>query len=584
MLKPKYIEQLPAAMVELYSEVEQDILADMARRIAAYDYWIPAAEHQRKALIELGNFHSYVIKALSARTGKTAAELERLMEEAGMKALSFDVAVYREHGLDPPPLAASKELQKVLRAGLRQTSGLFVNLSRTTANTASKQFEDALDRAWLQISSGAFDSNTAIRMAVKDLSQKGVKSIQYPSGHSDTLEVAVRRATVTGVNQTALRLQDALADEMGCDLVETTAHAGARPEHAVWQGQIFSRSGKSDRYPDFVSSTGYGSGSGLGGWNCRHSFSPYFEGDPKTYSEQMLEGFEAKDYEYNGQKMTEYEATRQQRYVERQIRRWKRENAAMAAAGLDTSESASKIRQWQETQKDFLRQTGLKRQGDREQIGVTPGLEGSGESKIRSVARHAGEVPGGKAAAGRPWSSDTGADAFTSAKRKRLYSAEWGSTYKKCEEARLYDAKGTSVFRKQGDSSSVTFSATEIKAMRDGVLTHNHPNGSCFSTNDINMLRRSRLAEIRASTSRGVYRMQRPQRWSREINSLDKLQNVYDNIDKEISQPIFERFRMGEITLGQAELLSQEAVVQELAQRYGMSFRFDAWADIKGEY
>lgn len=368
MLKPKYIEQLPAAMVELYSEVEQDILADMARRIAAYDYWIPAAEHQRKALIELGNFHSYVIKALSARTGKTTAELERLMEEAGLKALSFDVAVYREHGLDPPPLAASKELQKVLRAGLRQTSGLFVNLSRTTANTASKQFEDALDRAWLQISSGAFDSNTAIRMAVKDLSQKGVKSIQYPSGHSDTLEVAVRRATVTGVNQTALRLQDALADEMGCDLVETTAHAGARPEHAVWQGQIFSRSGKSDRYPDFVSSTGYGSGAGLGGWNCRHSFHPYFEGDPKAYSKKMLEGFEAKDYEYNGQKMTEYEATQQQRYVERQVRRWKRENAAMAAAGLDTSESASRIRQWQETQKDFLRQTGLKRQGDREQV------------------------------------------------------------------------------------------------------------------------------------------------------------------------------------------------------------------------
>lgn len=278
------------------------------------------------------------------------------------------MAVYREHGLDPPPLSASKELQKILQAGLRQTRGLFVNLSRTTANTASKQFEDALDRAWLQISSGAFDSNTAIRMAVKDLSQKGVKSIQYPSGHSDTLEVAVRRATVTGVNQTALRLQDALADEMGCDLVETTAHAGARPEHAVWQGQIFSRSGKSDQYPDFVSSTGYGSGAGLGGWNCRHSFHPYFEGDPKAYSKKMLEGFEAKDYEYNGQKMTEYEATQQQRYVERQVRRWKRENAAMAAAGLDTSESASRIRQWQETQKDFLRQTGLKRQGDREQV------------------------------------------------------------------------------------------------------------------------------------------------------------------------------------------------------------------------
>lgn len=368
MLKPRYIEQLPDRMIELYSQLEMDILADMARRISTYDFWIPAAEHQRKVLIEMGNYHSFVMEALSSRTKKTRAELERLMMEAGEKALSFDAEIYREHGLDPPPLAASKELQAVLRAGLKKTRGLFTNLTKTTAQTASGQFENALDRAYMQITSGAFDSNTAVRMAIKDLSKQGVGAIRYPSGHVDTIETAVRRAVVTGVNQTALQLQDTLADEMDCDLVETTAHAGARPEHAVWQGKIFSRSGKHPKYPDFKKETGYGTGAGLGGWNCRHGFFPYFEGSPRAYTDAMLKDFEAKKYTYNGRKLTEYEATQTQRRIERQIRRWKREYAAMAAAGQDTGEAAAKLSSWQKEQRSFIAQTGLKRQYDREQI------------------------------------------------------------------------------------------------------------------------------------------------------------------------------------------------------------------------
>lgn len=369
MLKPKYLEQLPESMVELFSQAEQDILTDMARRINTYNYWIPAVEHQRKMLVEMGNFHSFILKALSSRTGKSEAELKRLMWEAGQESLSFDTGIYEERGLDPPPLAASKAQQAVLTAGYQKTAGLFRNLTGTIANTATRQFENALDRAYMQITTGGFDSGAAIRSAVKALARQGVGAIQYPSGHVDTIEVAVRRAVLTGVNQTALHLQTTLADEMDCDLVETTAHGGARPEHALWQGKVFSRSGKSERYPDFVQSTGYGTGAGLGGWNCRHSFFPYFERSLRAYTPEMLEDYEAKKYRYHGKMMTEYEAAQQQRYIERQIRRWKRENIAMKAAGLDTTESAAKIRGWQDTMGNFLDQTGLKRQADRERIG-----------------------------------------------------------------------------------------------------------------------------------------------------------------------------------------------------------------------
>lgn len=368
MLKPREIEDLPLAMIELYSVVEQEILDDMARRISGFDCWITSADWQYQKLVEAGNFHSFILEALSSRTGKSRRELEQLMQEAGAKSLAFDTGIYHEVGLTVPPLAESKALCDVLAAGLAATNQTMKNLTRSTAKTATKQFEDALDAAWLQIHSGAFSPDVAVRSAIKKLAKAGVQSIAYPSGHTDSLEVAVRRAAMTGVNQTSLQLQLTLAEEVGSDLVETTAHAGARPSHALWQGQIFSLSGKSRQYPEFRSSTGYGDGAGLGGWNCSHSFRPYFEGMPRTYSKTLLEDYEAKNYSYKGQKLTEYEAMQEQRGIERNIRRWKRECSAMGAAGLDSTQAAGKLSEWQRKQREFLEETGIKRQAGREYV------------------------------------------------------------------------------------------------------------------------------------------------------------------------------------------------------------------------
>lgn len=368
MLTPEYLHSIPDAMVELYAQAEMDILADMARRINGFDMFIPSAQYQMQMLEEMGALRADILAELGRLTGKTQKELAAIMQEAGMKSLTADEAIYRAAGLSSSPLSSSSVVQEALAAGLKKTNGLFTNLTRTTANTATKQFERALDRAYMAVTSGAIDPATAVKGALKGLAKQGVGSIEYPTGHVDSIEVAVRRATVTGVNQTCLKMQEARADELGVDLVETTAHAGARPAHAKWQGQIFSRSGRSSKYPDFVSATGYGSGAGLGGWNCSHSFRPYFEGLPRTYSEELLGDYAKKEHTYNGQAMTEYEALQQQRHIERKIREWKREAAAMKAAGLDASEATAKVTRWNKTQADFIDQTGLKRQRERERI------------------------------------------------------------------------------------------------------------------------------------------------------------------------------------------------------------------------
>lgn len=375
MLKPTYIDNLPNNLVDLYSQTEIDIIIDIARRITTYDFFIPSAQYQFKKSQDMGLLYNEILKKLTATTGIAKEQLESLIKEAGAEALKNDDSIYRKAGKKPTPLDSNPAMQLTLNAGIQKTKGLFENLTSTTANTATKQFENALDRAYMQITSGAFDYNSSIRMALKELCRKGIAVVEYPSGHVDYIETAVRRATITGVNQTTGVLQEQRADEMDSDLVEVTAHAGARDtgtgpaNHASWQGKIFSRSGKSKKYPDFVKITGYGTGEGLKGWNCRHDFFPYIEGVSEPgYSRKELKEMGAKNYEYNGQKINEYEAAQKQRYIERQIRRWKREEEAMKAIDMPTEESKAKVKEWQGIQRDFIKQTGLKRQYDREKI------------------------------------------------------------------------------------------------------------------------------------------------------------------------------------------------------------------------
>lgn len=224
MLTPEYLDTLPDTLVSLWQRVEDDILRDIARRIGKMDTVTETAAWQLWRLEQTRALRTDIVRLLAKYSGKSDTEIRRLLQEAGTRTLASDDALYQAMGLDPPNVNTSPALLNLLNAGYRQTRGTWQNFTRTTANTVTRQFENALDRAWLQVSSGAFDYKTAIKRAVDGLSQD-MKYITYPTGHRDTLEVAVRRAVLTGVNQTACKLQIARADEMGCEFVEVSAHS-----------------------------------------------------------------------------------------------------------------------------------------------------------------------------------------------------------------------------------------------------------------------------------------------------------------------------------------------------------------------
>lgn len=378
-LDPQYLDSLPQTLVNMYSLVEIDILEDMARRISTYDFFIPAALHQNQKLQELGLTQQHIIEALAGMTGQTQGEIVDLLTEASEVAIEDDTEYYKAADVYKPEEINTEALHKQLNSGLLQTQQAFKNITRTTANTATKQFENALDRAWTQINVGGMDYNTAIHNAIKDLSKAGVGAIAYKSGRVDSIEVAVRRAVVTGANQTAAKTQEVLADELGVDLVEVTAHGGARPEHAKWQGKVYSRKGRKVIdgvvYEDFEKATRYGHGDGLGGWNCRHTFHPYIHGAPRTWSDKQIKDLDKKNITYNGETYSEYEASQIQRGIERDIRSLKRQVAAIEAGGGDASAERSQLRKAQKAYTDFTEQTGLKKQTARTKVATGTGTE-----------------------------------------------------------------------------------------------------------------------------------------------------------------------------------------------------------------
>ena len=363
MLPPSTLDRMPDAFVELWQGVEDEILKDVARRISKTGTLTPTANWQLWRYQQTEALRADVVKLLAKCSGKSDAAIRKLLQQAATEAMEREDAIYYHYGMEPTPFEESAALNNLLDAGARQTAGTWKNLTATTANTVTGQFERTLDAAWAKVSTGAFDYKTAVKQAVGGLAD-GMKFVTYPTGHQDSIEVAARRAILTGVNQTAGKLQVARADEMGVEFFETTAHGGARPSHAEWQGRQFHRGGavdyKGKHYPDFEAATGYGTGAGLCGWNCRHTFFSIFPelGPAPAWTQADLEALNARNIEYNGKKYTRYEINQMQRARERTVRRWKKRYLAETAAGVDPTDSAVKLRQARQELAGFITATG----------------------------------------------------------------------------------------------------------------------------------------------------------------------------------------------------------------------------------
>lgn len=388
MLTPDYLEHCADEAIKINAELENFIIKDIARRIVQSGVMTETARHQIKAIQESGYLYNDIIAEIANISKLSTEVVKGIFEDAAIETMTFDDKIYELAGLKPTAFRESPTMMQILKTGIQKANNDINNLTMTSAGTAQSKFKEITNMAYRQYTSGAFDYNTAIFNAIEQLSKDGI-NVMYQSGKLDKIDVAVRRAVLTGVSQTANKLQDKRAEEMNCDLVEVTAHIGARvtkkldhTNHAWWQGKVYSISGNNDKYPSLKEITGYGKVDGLGGINCRHNKFPFIEGFSKrAYTDKELEEINNKTVTYNGKEYGEYEALKMQRQKERNIRETKREIAGYQGIMLGSTDetilneaknkydfTTKKLKKQEKEIREFIKQTGLKRNNERERV------------------------------------------------------------------------------------------------------------------------------------------------------------------------------------------------------------------------
>lgn len=400
MLTPDEVNGYAGLMAAPWDELSDRILRDMVRRIVKAGGITTTAQWQSYRAEALGASRAYLLRQMDQIVQQLGPQEAAVFAQAMKQAYGIDLRDAAAAGRTLTPLGESEEAQQILQSGYRRTMNTLYNLTRTRAvmgnqnllETTQRQLAYHMDMAHADALSGAFSSDDSARRALNELAAKGVGAITYPSGHVDTLDVVVLRATRTGINQTAGEITRHNADVLGCDLMELDAHVGARTgdggqnltNHSWWQGQLVSRSGRHGYLS--LDDIGYGDVRGFMGANCAHNWSMYWEGASKrSYTPERLAVINAATVSYNGKDISQYKATQMQRSYERKIRAEKRAFLVAKESGQKDAEKAAagKLAASREQLKDFLGQTGLHQYQLRESV---PGF---GRSEAASAAAQA---------------------------------------------------------------------------------------------------------------------------------------------------------------------------------------------------
>ncbi len=331
MLTGDEIESLPIGLEKLFRGLEKRVMRDIIRRLKAAGEITRSADWQIYRSAELGKAIDEIKKEIAETLDGGDEEVNRLFDEAAKTSWARDKKLYKSVGQTPVAYKDNETLKQLVAAIKKQTSDELRNITGTlgvaTANkgriktvSLTEYFTDTLDNAALDISSGAFDYNAVLKRTVTELVNSGIRTINYDSVSkrptTARVDVAARRAVMTGVNQLTAKISEDNAKTLGTDMYEVTAHSCCRPEHVEWQGGWYTMA-------QLKSVCGYGKVDGLKGANCGHDFDAVIPGvsEPSYTPEELkqMRAEESKKHEYGGKEYTKYEASQRQRRLERTI-------------------------------------------------------------------------------------------------------------------------------------------------------------------------------------------------------------------------------------------------------------------------
>ena len=328
-MKSEYQSILQSGIEKKYRMLEEEIMKDIVRRIRKAGKITSTADWQIQRYMILGHSTEDVENIIRSAVGGDYPDTFRLYDEVIEQEYVRCGALYEQVNAHFVPYEQNYELQQLTNALIRQSNDELFNISKSLGfmvdmgggrkvfTPLSEIYNGYLDDAITMMASGAFDYNTLIRRVVGEMTASGLRTVSYSTWHSNRVDVAVRRALLTGMGQLTGQISRMNGQALGTDKYEIDWHPGARPEHAKWQGRVWT-------YQQLVDVCGLGSGPGLLGWNCRHTYYPFLDGiSVRNYSDQWLEEMDRKEAQkipYRGKEYNAYEATQKQRQMETAMR------------------------------------------------------------------------------------------------------------------------------------------------------------------------------------------------------------------------------------------------------------------------
>ena len=361
---------------KIWREAERRIMEDVIRRIKKAGEITSTADYQINRLIEMGKSREEVERIIKEALGATWPEMFEMYDKVAEWEYVRNREIYEQVNDDFLTPEENKWLQQITEAARKQTKDTLVNMAQSYGFSVlmagkrvftpfAEYYQKYVDTAIQDVVTGGTDYNSAIRKVVTQMTNSGLRVVDYASGHTNRADVAARRAVLTGVNQITAQVSEHNAEKLDTEYFEVSWHPCARPDHQTWQGKVFSRK-------QLETVCGYGTVTGLCGANCRHTFHPFIPGvSERLYPDEWLEEQnqkEAKTKEWNGKQLNAYEQTQQQRKMETAMRAQRQKIRLLQEAGADKDDIMLEKAKYQgqlNEYKQFSKKMGLLEQRER---------------------------------------------------------------------------------------------------------------------------------------------------------------------------------------------------------------------------
>ena len=375
-MRKEYKDQVADKIAARYIGLEERILQDIARRIKKVGEITSTADWQINRLRILGYSSEDIEREIKKTLDASYPEMFELYDKVINWEYVRNKDIYEQINAAFIPYEENRQLQQITDAIIQQSLedlenvtkslGFYLDYNgRKVLTPLSQVYINYLDNACFDIVTGAFDYGSVLRRVVTQLTNSGLRKIEYGSGYASRVEVAARRAVMTGVANLTGEIADYNAKKLGTEYFEVEWHAGARPTHAVWQGQVWTKE-------QLYSVCGLGTVTGLLGANCYHTYYPFFPGiSERNWSDDWLEEQnrkESKPKEFQGKEYTLYEAKQRQRQMETAMRAQREKVQMLQDSGADRQEVMLQKAKYQGQLNEyaaFSRKMGLKKERER---------------------------------------------------------------------------------------------------------------------------------------------------------------------------------------------------------------------------